>query len=82
MTQIAETSVLFIRRKTADPGNIHYRNKKKPGLGLDQETSADSIQIYVTSIDISRMLTNNILQTSKGILTIRKTTLVMLSKLY
>ena len=82
MTQIATTSVLFARRKTTDPGNTHYRNKKKPGLGLDQGTLVGSIQIYVTLIDASRILTDNILQTSKGTQTTRKMTLVILLRLY
>ena len=61
VTQFATMSVLFARRKTADPRNIYYRNKKKLGLGLDQGTSVGSIQIHVTLIDASRTLTDNIL---------------------
>ena len=82
MTQFTAISVLFIRRKTTDPRNIYYRNKKKPGLGLDQGTLVGSIQIYMTLIDTSRTLTDNILQTSKGTQTTRKMTSVILLRLY
>ena len=61
MTQFTVISVLFVRRKTADPRNIYHRNKKKLGLGLDQGTLVGSIQIHMTLIDTSRTLTDNIL---------------------